>query len=878
MGLFEKVFGTHSEKELKKIAPIVDKIEALDSDMQALSDEELRAKTAEFKERLANGETLDDLLVEAFAVVREAAYRVLGIKHYRVQLIGGVVLHQGRIAEMRTGEGKTLVSTLPVYLNALEGKGVQVVTVNDYLAKRDAEWMGKVHEFLGLTVGIILNSSTNDERRDAYACDITYVTNNELGFDYLRDNMVIYKEKLVLRGLHYCVIDEVDSVLIDEARTPLIISGQSGKSTELYKMCDYLARRMKRGEGDGEISKMDMLMNTAIEEDGDFLVNEKDKYVMLTANGVKEVEQFFHIENLSDPENIEIQHNIILALRAHNLMFRDRDYVVKDDEVLIVDEFTGRIMPGRRFSDGLHQAIEAKENVKVKRESKTLATITFQNFFNKYKKKAGMTGTAMTEDKEFMDIYGMDVVEIPTNKPMIRVDHEDAIYMTKKEKLNAVINDIVESHKKGQPVLVGTINIDTSEEVSELLSKRGIKHNVLNAKFHELEAEIVSHAGERGAVTIATNMAGRGTDIKLEDGVAELGGLKIIGTERHESRRIDNQLRGRAGRQGDPGESKFYLSLEDDLMRLFGSERMMGVYKALKIPEGEEIQHKTITKQIEKAQKKIENNNFGIRRNLLDYDQVNNDQREVIYAERRRVLNGESMRDVVYKMIKDVVADDVNMVAGEQPLKELNLVELNESLRRKIPLEPITLTDEEKEKNDKEALISRLQDEAMKVYHKKEKDFNEFAKVNVPEEGVELGEEDAAIFNDGIREVERVILLKVIDSKWMNHIDDMDQLRESIGLQSYAQKDPVVQYKFLGYDMFEEMTKNIRHDTVGALMHVQIEQKVERKQVARATGTNKDELVERGPYRRKEAKIGRNAPCPCGSGKKYKNCCGRFAN
>lgn len=878
MGLFEKVFGTHSEKELKKIAPIVDKIEALDSDMQALSDEELRAKTAEFKERLANGETLDDLLVEAFAVVREAAYRVLGIKHYRVQLIGGVVLHQGRIAEMRTGEGKTLVSTLPVYLNALEGKGVQVVTVNDYLAKRDAEWMGKVHEFLGLTVGIILNSSTNDERRDAYACDITYVTNNELGFDYLRDNMVIYKEKLVLRGLHYCVIDEVDSVLIDEARTPLIISGQSGKSTELYKMCDYLARRMKRGEGDGEISKMDMLMNTAIEEDGDFLVNEKDKYVMLTANGVKEVEQFFHIENLSDPENIEIQHNIILALRAHNLMFRDRDYVVKDDEVLIVDEFTGRIMPGRRFSDGLHQAIEAKENVKVKRESKTLATITFQNFFNKYKKKAGMTGTAMTEDKEFMDIYGMDVVEIPTNKPMIRVDHEDAIYMTKKEKLNAVINDIVESHKKGQPVLVGTINIDTSEEVSELLSKRGIKHNVLNAKFHELEAEIVSHAGERGAVTIATNMAGRGTDIKLEDGVAELGGLKIIGTERHESRRIDNQLRGRAGRQGDPGESKFYLSLEDDLMRLFGSERMMGVYKALKIPEGEEIQHKTITKQIEKAQKKIENNNFGIRRNLLDYDQVNNDQREVIYAERRRVLNGESMRDVVYKMIKDVVADDVNMVAGEQPLKELNLVELNESLRRKIPLEPITLTDEEKEKNDKEALISRLQDEAMKVYHKKEKDFNEFAKVNVPEEGVELGEEDAAIFNDGIREVERVILLKVIDSKWMNHIDDMDQLRESIGLQSYAQKDPVVQYKFLGYDMFEEMTKNIRHDTVGALMHVQIEQKVERKQVAKATGTNKDELVERGPYRRKEAKIGRNAPCPCGSGKKYKNCCGRFAN
>ena len=816
--------------------------------MQQLSDAQLKAKTEEFKKRLSEGETLDDLLPEAFAVVREAGKRVLNMEHFRVQLIGGIILHQGRIAEMKTGEGKTLVSTLPAYLNALEGKGVHIVTVNDYLAKRDAEWMGEIHKFLGLTVGVVLNSMTPEERRAAYACDITYVTNNELGFDYLRDNMVIYKEQLVLRDLNYAIIDEVDSVLIDEARTPLIISGQSGKSTKLYEICDILARQMQRGEDMEDLSKMDAIMGVEREETGDFIVNEKDKIVNLTAQGVEKVEKFFQIDNLADPENIEIQHNIILALRAHNLMFRDQDYVVKDDEVLIVDEFTGRIMPGRRYSDGLHQAIEAKEHVKVNRESKTLATITFQNFFNKYTKKAGMTGTAMTEDKEFMDIYGMDVVEIPTNKPMIRIDHEDAIYMTKKEKLNAVINDIVESHKKGQPVLVGTINIDTSEEVSELLSKRGIKHNVLNAKFHELEAEIISHAGEKGAVTIATNMAGRGTDIKLEDGVAELGGLKIIGTERHESRRIDNQLRGRAGRQGDPGESKFYLSLEDDLMRLFGSERMMSVYKALKIPEGEEIQHKTITKQIEKAQKKIENNNFGIRRNLLDYDQVNNDQREVIYAERRRVLNGESMRDVVYKMIKDVVADDVNMLAGEQPLKEMNLVELNESLRRKIPLEPITLTDEEKEKNDKEALISRLQDEAMKIYHKKEKDFNEFAKVNVPEEGVELGEEDAAIFNDGIREVERVILLKVIDSKWMNHIDDMDQLRESIGLQSYAQKDPVVQYKFLGYEMFEEMTKNIRHDTVGALMHVQIEQKVERKQVARATGTNKDELVERGPY------------------------------
>ena len=697
MGLAQKLFGTHSEHELKRIYPIADKIESYRESYSKLSDEELKGKTKEFKDRLAKGETLDDILPEAFATVREAGRRVLGMEHYRVQLIGGIILHQGRIAEMKTGEGKTLVCTLPAYLNALTEEGVIVVTVNDYLAKRDAEQMGMIHEFLGLKVGVVLHDSTREERQAAYGSDITYVTNNELGFDYLRDNMAIYKSELVLRNLKYCIIDEVDSVLIDEARTPLIISGQSGKSTKMYELCDILAKQLQRGEYKGERTKMQAIMNEEVEEDGDFIVNEKDKVVNLTEQGIHKVEQFFHIDNYADPENLEIQHNITLALRAHYLMFRDKDYVVKDDEVMIVDEFTGRIMPGRRYSDGLHQAIEAKEHVKVKRESKTLATITFQNFFNKYKKKAGMTGTAMTEDKEFMDIYGMDVVEIPTNKPMIRVDHEDAIYMTKKEKLNAVINDIVESHKKGQPVLVGTINIDTSEEVSELLSKRGIKHNVLNAKFHELEAEIVSHAGERGAVTIATNMAGRGTDIKLEDGVAELGGLKIIGTERHESRRIDNQLRGRAGRQGDPGESKFYLSLEDDLMRLFGSERMMGVYKALKIPEGEEIQHKTITKQIEKAQKKIENNNFGIRRNLLDYDQVNNDQREVIYAERRRVLNGESMRDVVYKMIKDVVADDVNMVAGEQPLKELNLVELNESLRRKIPLEPITLTDEEKE-------------------------------------------------------------------------------------------------------------------------------------------------------------------------------------
>ena len=878
MGIADIFFGNKSEKEIKRISKTVDKIEALDEQMQALSDEELRAKTTEFKERLANGETLDDLLVEAFAVVREAADRTIHLKHYRVQLMGGIILHQGRIAEMKTGEGKTLVATLPAYLNALEGKGVHIVTVNDYLAKRDAEWMGKVHEFLGLTVGVILNSYNNKERRDAYNCDITYVTNNELGFDYLRDNMVIYKEDLVQRDLNYAIVDEVDSVLIDEARTPLIISGQSGKSTDLYKACDVLARQMQRGTSDGELSKMDAIMGIDIEEDGDFLVNEKEKHVMLTQEGVKKVEQFFHIKNLADPENLEIQHNIILALRAHNLMFRDQDYVVKDNEVLIVDEFTGRIMPGRRYSDGLHQAIEAKEHVKVNRESKTLATITFQNFFNKYKKKAGMTGTAMTEDKEFMDIYGMDVVEIPTNKPMIRVDKDDSIYMTKKEKLNAVINEIVAAHEKGQPVLVGTINIDASEEVSRMLSKKGIKHNVLNAKFHELEAEIISHAGERGAVTIATNMAGRGTDIKLGEGVAELGGLKIIVTERHESRRIDNQLRGRAGRQGDPGESKFFLSLEDDLMRLFGSERMMNVYKALGIPEGEEIHHKTITKQIEKAQKKIENNNFGIRKNLLDYDQVNNDQREVIYAERRRVLDGESMQDVIYRMIKDTVKDDVEMIGGETSPEEWNMVELNETLRREIPLKPIVLTDEEKASKDKDAIIERLQDEAMEIYHAKEKEFEDFAKSQAELSEEAMSEDDAAMaYKEGIREVERVILLKVIDSKWMNHIDDMDQLRQSIGLQAYGQKDPVVQYKFLGYDMFEEMTKNIRHDTVSALMHVRIQQKVEREQVAKATGTNKDDTVAQGPYKRKEAKIGRNDPCPCGSGKKYKQCCGRFA-
>ena len=856
---------------------MVDAIEALDEKMQALSDDELRAKTQEFKDRLTAGETLDDLLVEAFAVVREAADRVLHMKPYRVQLMGGIVLHQGRIAEMKTGEGKTLVSTLPAYLNALEGKGVHIVTVNDYLAERDANWMGQVHRFLGLSVGVILNEYNNADRKAAYNCDITYITNNELGFDYLRDNMVMYKKDLVQRDLHYAIVDEVDSVLIDEARTPLIISGHGTKSTDLYKACDALAQDMERGTSDGELSKIDAIMGVDIEEDGDFLVNEKDKQVMLTAEGVKKVEEFFHIKNLANPKNLEIQHNVILALRAHNLMFKDKDYVVKDGEVLIVDEFTGRIMPGRRYSDGLHQAIEAKEHVEIKDESRTLATITFQNFFNKYDKKAGMTGTAKTEEKEFIDIYGMDVVEIPTNKPVARIDHEDSVYLTKKEKLNAVVEEIEKTHKTGQPVLVGTVNIAVSEELSGLLDQKEIKHSVLNAKFHKFEAEIISHAGEKGAVTIATNMAGRGTDIKLGEGVTELGGLKIIGTERHESRRIDNQLRGRAGRQGDPGESKFYLSLEDDLMRLFGSEKMMKVYKALKVPEGHEIQDKSVSKQIEKAQKRIESNNFGIRRSLLDYDKVNNEQREEIYKERRRVLNGESMRDVIYKMINDVVKDNVEMVAGIKPLAQLDLNQLNITLRSEIPLAKITLSDEEKKKNDKRKFIERLQKEALEVYHKKEKEFNEFTKVNRPDD-VELGEEDAALYNDGIREIERVILLKVIDSKWMNHIDNMEQLRESIGLQAYAQKDPVVQYKFIGYDMFKEMAKNVRHETINAMMHVQIEIKEETKPQMVTQEPTSERLIQHGPYKRATPKIGRNDKCPCGSGKKYKNCCGRTAS
>ncbi len=853
MGFLEKIFGTHSQNELKRIYPIADRIEALDEDMQKLSDDELRNKTKEFKERLANGETLDDIMVEAYAVVREAAWRAIGLKHYRVQLIGGIILHQGRIAEMRTGEVKTLVSTLPAYLNALTGQGVHVVTVNDYLAKRDAEWMGEVHRFLGLTVGVVLNSMEKNERRDAYNCDITYVTNNELGFDYLRDNMVIYKEQLVQRGLKYAIIDEVDSVLIDEARTPLIISGQSGKSTKLYEVCDMLARQLQRGEASGEFNKMNALLGEEIIETGDFIVNEKEKRVTLTDQGVKKVEQFFHIDNLSDAEHLELQHNVILALRAHNLMFRDQNYVVSEDgQVMIVDEFTGRIMPGRRYSDGLHQAIEAKEHVKVKRESKTLATITFQNLFNKFEKKCGMTGTALTEEREFRDIYGMDVIEIPTNLPVQRQDLDDVVYKTQREKFNAVVDEIVEAHKTGQPVLVGTITIETSELLSKMLKKRGIQHNVLNAKFHAMEAEIVAQAGVHGAVTIATNMAGRGTDIKLDPESRAAGGLKIIGTERHESRRIDNQLRGRAGRQGDPGESRFYISLEDDLMRLFGSERLMQIFNTLGVEDGEQIEHKMLSNAIEKAQEKIEGNNFGIRKNLLEYDQVMNEQREIIYEERRRVLDGESMRDVIYNMLGEFVERVVGKYISTEVSKEdWEVADLNKEMFDYLGLKP--MKDDVVRGMSQNELIQTLKEHAAKAYEAKEAEFEE----------------------EQIREIERVILLKVIDTKWMTHIDDMDQLRQGIGLQAYGQKNPLIEYKNIGFDMFGDMTDEIAAETLRALFHVRLEEKVEREEVAKVTGTNKDDSLAKAPVKREEKKIYPNDPCPCGSGKKYKQCCGR---
>ena len=857
MGFINKIFGTHSQHELKRIKPIVDKILGMREQWVALSDEELQHKTVEFKERLAKGETLDDILPEAFATVREASRRVLGEEHYPVQLTGGIVLHQGRIAEMRTGEGKTNVAALPSYLNALAGEGVHVVTVNDYLAQRDAENEGKVHRFLGLTVGCVLNSMNNDERRAAYNCDITYVTNNELGFDYLRDNMVVYKEQLVMRGLHFAIIDEVDSILIDEARTPLIISGQSGKSTKLYEVCDILAKRLEKGEASAEFSKMNALMGEEITETGDFVVSEKDKTINLTEQGVQKVEQFFQIDNLADAENLEIQHNMIMALKANYMMFRDQDYVVKDDEILIVDEFTGRIMPGRRYSDGLHQAIEAKEHVKVKRESKTLATITFQNFFNKFDKKCGMTGTALTEEREFRNIYGMDVVEIPTNKPIARIDHQDAVYKTKKEKYKAVCDEVEETYKKGQPVLVGTVNIDTSELLSGMLKRRGIPHNVLNAKYHELEAQIVAGAGVHGSVTIATNMAGRGTDIKLDEESRKLGGLKIIGTERHESRRIDNQLRGRSGRQGDPGESRFYISLEDDLMRLFGSEKIMSMFNALGVQDGEQIEHKMLTSAIEKAQKKIEGNNYGIRENVLKYDEVMNEQREIIYKERRQVLDGESMKDVILKMVKDIVSQVVDRtISDEQAPEDWDFAQLNIELRSIIPLTEYMPSADETKNMKKAALKETLTEMALQAYADKESEFPD------PE---------------SMREAERVVLLKTIDRKWMDHIDDMDQLRQGIGLQAYAQRDPLNEYKMAGYDMFNEMMASIREDTVKMMFRVKVEKPEEREQVAKVTGTNKDDSGVKAPVRRNAPKIQPNDPCPCGSGKKYKQCCGRFA-
>ena len=851
MNVLEKMFGTHSAHEVKRLMPTINKILGMRDEMMALSDEEMRAKTQEFKERYGNGESLDDLLPEAFALVREAGRRVNGMEHYPVQLIGGMILHQGRIAEMRTGEGKTLVSTLPAYLNALTGKGVHIVTVNDYLAKRDAEWMGKIHEFLGLTVGVVLNGMEKDERRAAYACDITYVTNSELGFDYLRDNMVIYKEQLVLRDLNYAIIDEIDSILIDEARTPLIISGQSGKSTKLYEVCDILAKQMKEGESN-HLGKMDFIMGEEVQETGDYILEEKDKQVHLTAEGVAKVEQFFHLENFADAENLEIQHNMELALRANYLMFRDQDYTVKDDQIFIVDSFTGRIMPGRRYSDGLHQAIEAKEHVKVKRETKTIATITYQNFFNKFAKKAGMTGTALTEEREFRDIYGMDVIEIPTNKPVIRIDQNDAVFKTRKEKLNAVVTKAEEAHAKGQPVLIGTITIEASEEISRLLKKRGIKHNVLNAKYHEMEAQIVADAGIHGAVTIATNMAGRGTDIKLDDEAKNAGGLLILGTERHESRRIDNQLRGRSGRQGDPGESKFYISLEDDLMRLFGSEKLMSVFNALGVPDGEELQHKMLSKTIENAQKKIENNNYGIRKNLLEYDQVMNEQREIIYAERRRVLDGESMRGAVMKMVTENVEACVNMViSDDMPVEEWDLTEVRRLLAELTPQLDASCP-EVSGKGAKDQYVQTLKERAVKLYEERETSF--------PEEEM-------------VRELERVALLKAIDRRWMDHIDDMDQLRQGIGLQAFGQKDPLVEYRNIGYEMFGAMTDGISEDTVKMIFHYKTEQKAEREEVVKVTGTNKDDSVVKGPKVRTEKKVYPNDPCPCGSGKKYKQCC-----
>ena len=858
MSFLEKIFGNYSEKELKKINPVVDKIESYDSAMQALTDEELRAKTEEFKGRLAAGETLDDLLPEAFAAVREAAWRVRQMKPFRVQLIGGIVLHQGRIAEMKTGEGKTLVAVMPAYLNALEGKGVHIVTVNDYLASRDADWMGEIFRFMGLSVGVILNGLTSAERQAAYACDITYATNNELGFDYLRDNMVVRIENIVQRGLHYAIIDEVDSILIDEARTPLIISGSGTKSTQLYEIADAFAKRLKKGRILNEEDALNPLIKEEIKEEGDFVVDEKAKTVTLTQQGVEKAEKFFNIENLSDPENIEILHHINNALKANYNMFKDQNYVVQNDEILIVDEFTGRIMPGRRYSDGLHQAIEAKEHVKVKRESKTLATITFQNFFNKYEKKSGMTGTAQTEEAEFRNIYNMDVVCIPTNKPVIRVDRTDVVYTTEAGKFRAVVNDIKEAHEKGQPVLVGTVTIEKSELVSAMLKREGIPHQVLNAKYHEKEAEIIALAGQKNAVTIATNMAGRGTDIQLGEGVKELGGLKIIGTERHESRRIDNQLRGRAGRQGDPGESRFFISMEDDLMRLFGSDKTKEMIEKMGIGEDEPIEHGMLAKAIESAQKKVEGNNFAIRKRLLEYDEVMNEQREIIYGERKRVLMGENLRDSIQNMIDQIIDRIVDRyIADDTPVDQWDMLGFNEGIHEVIPVKGSFMIPEDKKSTvTKDSFKDDMKKIAHRLYELKEKEIND---------------------DEKMRELERVIMLKVIDSRWMDHIDDMDQMRQGISLQSYAQKDPLIEYKYASYDMFEEMSNSIQLDTVKTLYRVRVVTEAKREEVAKPMFTNKDDSLTAKPKQRTTAKVGRNDPCPCGSGKKYKNCCGRNA-
>lgn len=856
LGFLTKIFGSYSDKELKRIEPIVDKIEAVEPDMKKLSDEQLRGKTSEFKNRLDNGETLDDILPEAYAVVREAAVRTIGQRHFRVQLIGGIVLHQGRIAEMKTGEGKTLAATLPAYLNALTGKGVHIVTVNEYLAKFQGEWMGQIYQFLDMTVGVVLHEQTKDERREAYTADITYTTNNELGFDYLRDNMVVYKKDAVQRELHYAIIDEVDSILIDEARTPLIISGSGTKSTQLYNVADGFVKGLKKGRIINEDEAMNPLMREEIQEEGDFVVDEKKKSVTLTEEGVEKAERFFSIDNLSDPENLEIQHHINNALKANYSMHLDKDYVVsEDEEIVIVDEFTGRLMPGRRYSDGLHQAIEAKENVKVKRESKTLATITFQNFFNKYDKKSGMTGTALTEEGEFREIYGMDVVVIPTNEPVVRVDHSDKIYKTEAGKYGAVIKDVVECHKKGQPVLIGTVNIDKSEELSDYLQREGIKHNVLNAKQHAREAEIVADAGQMNAVTIATNMAGRGTDIILGEGVPELGGLKIIGTERHESRRIDNQLRGRAGRQGDPGESIFYISLEDDLMRLFGSDRVKAVVDTLGLEEDEAIEHKMLTKAIENAQKKVEGNNFSVRKHLLDYDKVMNEQREIIYGERKKVLEGEDLKDNILTMVKSVIERIIDTHIGEEEeTDKWDIDGINETLKPIFHLPVVKLSDDEKNKINKKELKEKIYNMAVKLYNDREEEFE----------------------SERMREIERIILLRVVDQKWMDHIDDMDQMRQGINLRAYAQRDPLLEYQFISFDMFEELTENIQNDTVKGMYNVRLAtQPDKREQVAKPTFTNKEEGVQRQPVRRKTEKVGRNEPCPCGSGKKYKMCHGR---